>query len=181
MQNPFKTEKETDSSSSPFFMHHQVVHSIFTQFFSPSPPTSWCDTCQGAGDSCSFKVRTWSCILVTSILLHCQLLLLLLGFFKQCIKFYHSKQWFSAQALKKSCLTPLTANGPWWQRVGLLPQLNPKFNPKITDRTESKQNKFFWEMHCSSDLILILTWILWAVRDKLLGHLLHMRRQLLIL
>lgn len=51
MQNPFKTEKETDSSSSPFLMHYRAVHNVSTQFIHFFPLTSWCDICQDAGDS----------------------------------------------------------------------------------------------------------------------------------
>lgn len=77
---------------------------------------------------------------------------------------------YLAQAFKKSCLTPQTGN--WWWRGAVLPQL-PKFKPKKnSDREESKQNKFLLVIHFSQSLILILTWIVLVVRDKLLRNLL---------
>lgn len=71
---------------------------------------------------------------------------------------------YLAQALKKSFFTPQTGNWSWWRRA-VLPQL-AKFKPKQnSDREEPKQNKLILVIHFSQSLILILTWILLAVRN----------------
>lgn len=178
MQNPFWTEKDwliPQRFFKAILGTSLCFHTVCALF---SPLTSWCITQKDAGGS----LLLWGEDIVTHFSYDFSHALpaatapagvLFLSFLLRVFFFiglssvlnFTIQKCYLAQALKKS--SSLLRQAIDVDRE-VLPQL-PKFKPKKnSDREESKQNKFLLVIHFSQTLILILTWILSVVRDKLL-------------